>query len=451
MPVQVVEIGLVLYHPDWDKDMCYAIPGNVNSIDEDLITIDYFGEERKAKNDFYDLRVGDYVYAQGGFVVQKIDEKDAEEILDTWKELFFELKETDARLSKLYNDKPNLDKGFLKIIDRATYGKSISHEEALRLILSEDPDEQDVLFKSANFIRQKFLGNACCVHGIIESSNICKSQCAYCGISSSNTTLKRFRLNPEEILNVVEDAVKRFGFKGIVLQSGEDPSYSSDDILDLIKKIRENYPVFIFLSIGEREEELYRKAYDAGAKAVLFRFETSDSNLYSELHPHSSLKERISYLELFKDIGYLIATGSLIGLPGQNTESVIDDFIFAKELGCDMYSFGPFIPHPDTPLSDHNAPCVEYVLKALSVLRLIDPYGKILVTTALESLSPQARRRALLGGANSIMLNLTPKDYVELYDIYPHRATVDTSIEDQIEDALKLLKNIGRAPTDLGI
>jgi hydrogenase maturation factor len=58
--------------------MCYAIPGNVKSITEDLITIDYFGEERKARNDFYDLQIGDYVYAQGGFVVEKIDEKDAE-------------------------------------------------------------------------------------------------------------------------------------------------------------------------------------------------------------------------------------------------------------------------------------------------------------------------------------------------------------------------------------
>jgi len=431
--------------------MCYAIPGNVKRIAGNLITVDYFGEKRKARNDFYELKVGDYVYAQGGFVVEKIEENDAEEILDTWKELFFELKKTDAKLSKLYNDKSNLDKAFLKIIDRATYGKSISHDEALRLLLSKDPDEIEMLHKSANFIRQKFLDNSCCVHGIIEFSNKCVCQCEYCGINSENSTLKRFNLNTGEILEVIDDAVKRFGFKGIVLQSGEDPSYRSDKILDLIKKIRENYPVFIFLSVGERDDEFYRKAFDAGAKAVLFRFETSDSRLYSKLHPHSSLKERIRYLELFKDIGYIIATGSLIGLPGQKPEGVIDDFMFAKELGCDMYSFGPFIPHPDTPLHSHSAPGAEYVLKAISVLRLIDPHGKILVTTALESINQQARRQALMGGANSIMLNLTPKDYVGFYDIYPNRATVDVSVENQIADALQLLKSIGRAPTDLGI
>jgi len=431
--------------------MCYAIPGNVKSISGDLVTVDYFGEVRKARNDFYELQVGDYVYAQGGFVVQKIDEEDAKEILETWKELFFELKETDVKLSKLYNDNPNLDKGFLKIIDRATYGKTISHEEAMRLLSSEDQDEIDVLHKSANFIRQKFLGNACCVHGIIEFSNECNCQCAYCGINSDNKNLERFSLKKEDILDVVADAVNRFGFKGIVLQSGEDSSYSSEELLDLIREIIDRFPVFIFLSVGERDEQFYRDAFEAGARAVLFRFETSDSELYSKLHPHSSLKERIRYLELFKDIGYIIASGSLIGLPGQKMERVIDDFLFAKELGCDMYSFGPFIPHPDTPLSDHEAPDAEYVLKALSVLRLIDPYGKILVTTALETIGPQARRQALMSGANSIMTNLTPKDYVGLYDIYPDRASVNVTAEEQIEGALKLLKSIGRAPTDLGI
>ena len=68
----------------------------------------------------------------------------AEEILDTWEEMFFELKKTDARLSKIYNDKPNIDKGFLRIINKATYGKPISHQEALKLLLSEEPDEVDV-------------------------------------------------------------------------------------------------------------------------------------------------------------------------------------------------------------------------------------------------------------------------------------------------------------------
>ncbi len=433
------------------RKMCYAIPGNIKSISNNLITIEYFGEERIARNDFYDLRVGDYVYAQGGFVVQKIEVETAKEILDTWKELFVELKKTDARLSKIYFDKTSISKEILNIITKATYGNPISRVEALRLLLSEDLDELDVLHKSANFIRQKFLGNACCVHGIIEFSNNCLCQCAYCGINSSNINLTRYELSAKQIFNIVKEAVERFGFKGIVLQSGEDPSYSSKEILNLIKKIMETYPVFLFLSVGEREDSFYRQAFEAGARAVLFRFETSDDALYAKLHPHSTLKERIRYLKFLKSIGYLIATGGLIGLSGQRNETIIDDFLLAQELGCDMYSFGPFVPHPNTTLSCCNAPNVEYILKALSILRLIDPYGKILVTTALETLDPKAKRQALLCGANSIMLNLTPRNFAGLYDIYPHEARGNVSIENQVTDTQKLLKGIGRAPTDLGI
>jgi hypothetical protein len=40
------------------KNMSYVIPGNVKSIAEDLVTIDYFGEERNARNGFYDLPGG---------------------------------------------------------------------------------------------------------------------------------------------------------------------------------------------------------------------------------------------------------------------------------------------------------------------------------------------------------------------------------------------------------
>ncbi len=40
------------------KNMSYAIPGNVKSIAEDLVTKDYFGEERNARNGFYDLPSG---------------------------------------------------------------------------------------------------------------------------------------------------------------------------------------------------------------------------------------------------------------------------------------------------------------------------------------------------------------------------------------------------------
>jgi biotin synthase len=159
----------------------------------------------------------------------------------------------------------------------------------------------------------------------------------------------------------------------------------------------------------------------------------------------------MEHLKFLKDIGYLIATGSLAGLPGQTREDLIDDVLMARSFGAEMYSFGPFIPHPDTPLKDTPLIAMEEALKFIAVARLMAPDAKILVTTALETLGKDARRLGLLSGANSFMLNVTPVKYRRQYEIYKNRANVETEAREQVKEALKLLKDLGRAPTDLGL
>jgi len=117
-----------------------------------------------------------------------------------------------------------------------------------------------------------------------------------------------------------------------------------------------------------------------------------------------------------------------------------------------MYSFGPFLPHPETPLGDCKLPSKDAVLKTLALARIIDPEAaKILVTTAFETLDIDARKDGLLTGANSVMLNVTPVKYRIHYSIYPHKAHIEEPVDTQIKETVSLLKSLGRAPTDLGI
>ena len=91
-------------------------------------------------------------------------------------------------------------------------------------------------------------------------------------------------------------------------------------------------------------------------------------------------------------------------------------------------------------------------MKVLAVSRLVDPKNaKIVVTTGFETLDPEARRKGLLAGANSVMLNVTPVKFRQLYNIYPNRAHKDETIEEQIKATLDLLYSLGSAPTDLGV
>lgn len=424
--------------------MCYAIPGRVESVNDNIATVDYFGQRKKAINEIEGLSRGDYIYAQGGYVIEKIPRTEAEDILSTWKETFFELQELDVKISRLGHGN--------KTIDKAVEERTLSKDDLLYLLGLEDPKELNALFKAANFLRQKYHKNACCVHGIIEISNYCWRSCRYCGISSANTGLKRYRMSRQEIVDAACEAVNGLHFKALVLQSGEGAGYSAAELSGIIKEIKAKAAALIFISFGEMPREDLETLFHAGARGILLRFETSNPFIYEKLHPGCRLETRLRTLKDAAELGYLIITGGLIGLPGQSPEDTINDLYLTKELNADMFSFGPFIPHPGTPLAGSKAPAKEDILKMLALARFIDPRrANVVVTTALETLDKKARKEGLLAGANSVMLNLTPLKYRGLYSIYPHRAHETEEIGIQIEETLALLRSIGRAPSDIGI
>lgn len=430
--------------------MCYAIPGKIERIEQNTVVVDYFGEKRKALNELAQVNVGDYIYAQGGFVVSKISASEAESILSVWKETFFELQEVDLKLSRLSLSGNDADKKLLGILDKASQSRDLMRDELLYLLELKDKKGLTLLFKTANFLRHKHFKNSCCVHGIIEISNHCRQGCSYCGISYHNKGLSRYRMTKDEILKAAGEAVQVYGFKSLVLQSGEDPGYSVLELADIIKEIKERFPVLIFISFGEIGIDGLEKLYQAGARGLLMRFESSNPELYQDMHPGMNLESRLEHLRRAYDMGYLILTGGLIGLPGQTKEDILNDIFLAKELHAEMFSFGPFIPHPNTPFSQIKSAQPEEVFKILAVARIIDnSRAKILVTTALETLNRDAAKDGLSAGANSLMLNVTPMKYRPFYSIYPERAHQSEDISSQIESTISLLRSLGRAPTDL--
>lgn len=392
--------------------MCYAIPGRIIEIGERTATVDYFGERRHAYTDLVeDIKVGDFVYAQGGFLIRKITREEADEVLAIWKDIFFKLQEEDKRLAA-------------------------------------NPKN---LYERANAIRQDRQGNSCCVHGIIEFSNYCRSDCLYCGIRRGNDELVRYRMEIPEILKAVDDAVS-LGFQALVLQSGEDPYYDDDKLEQIIREIRKAHPVLIFVSVGERSPAAYERMYRAGARGALLRFETSNRDVFSKMKPDSDFDERIALIKNLREMGYLIVTGFLIGLPGQTNSDIMKDIKLTASLGAEMFSFGPFIPHPKTPMAGAKVPSLAKVLNTIADARIMNPDAKILVTTALETIwGLDGARQALLAGANSLMINVTPQGQRRLYDIYPERFGTEMDVQEHINVVIDLLRSIGRAPTDLSV
>jgi len=66
--------------------MCLLVPGKIIKIENNKAIIDYDVEKREAGILESVYNEGDYVLVQGGFIVQKVPEKEAVDALKLYKE-----------------------------------------------------------------------------------------------------------------------------------------------------------------------------------------------------------------------------------------------------------------------------------------------------------------------------------------------------------------------------
>lgn len=326
---------------------------------------------------------------------------------------------------------------FKIILEKARGEKDLTIKE-IEVLLSANKQETKALWQAADEIRKKYVGDDVHIRGLVEFSNFCSKDCAYCGLRRSNKQAHRYRMLPEDILETAKQ-IQKEGIGTIVLQSGEDAWYTAEIMVDLIRKIKEETNLAVTLSLGERPEEHYALWKKAGADRYLLKQETVCEKIFTSVHPDDYLEERISCLRSLKRLGYQVGSGFMIGLPGQNLADIARDILFLQEEEIEMAGIGPFIPHEQTPLKNLPAGDVDLTLKAVAVTRLVTKDTLLPSTTATETLAPgEGQKKSLQAGANVIMINMTPSLYRQDYQIYPGKVAI------KWDNVKKMIKEIGR-------
>lgn len=261
------------------------------------------------------------------------------------------------------------------------------------------------------------------VRGLIEFSNICRRNCAYCGLAAQNRALCRYRMTHEEILACAVNA-RDAGCDTIVLQSGEG-ACGATWLADIVDRIRRETGLPVTLSVGERPEADYRLWHEAGASRYLIKHETADAQLYAALHPGYNLGQRLDALRTLRQTGYEIGSGFMIGLPGQSLETIAKDIALCRDLRVDMCGAGPFIAQKDTALANAPSGDPALALRCLAVMRIAMPWANLPATTALATVDPQKGQiNGLRAGANVLMPGFTPASYAKNYTIYDNKNRV---------------------------
>ena len=307
-----------------------------------------------------------------------------------------------------------------KIVKDFLENQNLKKDEFVELIRAyKDPEAVEALKTRAVELRKKYYGDQVFTRGLIEFTNYCKNDCYYCGIRRSNQNAQRYRLTEEDILECCRQGYE-LGFRTFVLQGGEDGFFTDDRIVQIVRKIKEQYPdCALTLSIGEKSEESYRAYREAGADRYLLRHETADPRHYMRLHPlEMSGENRKSCLRILKKLGYQTGAGFMVGSPLQTVDDLVEDFLFLKELDPEMVGIGPFIAHKDTPFCNERSGTLDDTLFYLALLRLMLPNVLLPATTALGTIHPRGREMGVLSGANVVMPNLSPVSVRKKYMLY---------------------------------
>ncbi|MFZ5354340.1 MAG: [FeFe] hydrogenase H-cluster radical SAM maturase HydE [Bacillota bacterium] len=309
-----------------------------------------------------------------------------------------------------------------KLCDESIKGKLLNKEEILELLVC-DEQSAAMVFAAADRVRQQEMGDDVHLRGLIEFSNYCKRNCEYCGLRRGNKNIERYRLETDEIIDTAINAEK-LGYRSVVLQSGEDPYYTVEKICRVVEGIKAKTDLAVTLSCGEFSYDEYKLMKEAGADRYLIRFETSNKELYQKLHPDSVFEERLECLRNLRKLDYQVGSGFMVGLPGETHEIIADNLLLLKELDVDMAGIGPFIPNPDTGLAGESGGKLLDALKAVAIARLLLRNAHLPATTAMGSLDPKGREKALCAGANVVMPNVSPMRFRELYALYPNKICV---------------------------
>jgi biotin synthase len=332
---------------------------------------------------------------------------------------------------------------------------NFTKENIIELLEEKDPNRVQQLYDDAFKTKIDNVGNKVYLRGLVEITNICRKNCLYCGIRRDNPSNDRYEIDIEDVIPAARFAYEQ-GYGSMVIQGGERHDKKFRDkitsILKEVRKISSESPLGITLSLGEQPFDVYQEWFEAGAHRYLLRIESSTQELFEKIHPvdeSHSFQTRLTALEDLRRAGYQVGTGVMIGLPFQTLGHLADDLLFFKSFDIDMCGMGPYLEHSQTPLYQYKDLLIpkeerlELSLKMVAILRLMMPKINIAATTAMQSIDPAGREKAILAGANVIMPNLTLTEVRGDYSIYENKPGVGEDASITSSSLERMLQNAG--------
>jgi len=197
-------------------------------------------------------------------------------------------------------------------------------EDFAALISPAAAESLELLCARSQSLTQQRFGKVIRLFAPLYLSNECINNCAYCGFSRDNPIL-RVTLAIEEVQREAK-ALRKQGFRNLLLVAGEHPKFVSGDYLAAcVRALHEQWPS-LSLEIGPMETAEYRPIVAAGAEGLVVYQETYDRAVYEQMHtagPKRNFDWRLETAERAYTAGFRrLGIGALYGLADWRREAI---------------------------------------------------------------------------------------------------------------------------------
>jgi biotin synthase len=274
---------------------------------------------------------------------------------------------------------------YSRLAERALRDEPPSQQEALRLLDGEGIDLLPLLH--AAFVpRARHFGRKVMVHVLNNVQNgLCPEDCGYCSQSrDSSAAIRKYPMkSDEEILAGAEQAARAGATRYCMVLSGRGPTLERTRRLgELIREVKQRYPIEVCLSVGLLGDEHARVLAEAGLDRLNHNLNTSESH-YPEICSTHTYADRVNTLLAAKRHGIEACSGMILGM-GERSPDVVEVAFKLRELEVPSIPVNFLIPIPGNPVLSDGSLTPERGLRALAMMRLVNPRAEIRVAAGRE-------------------------------------------------------------------
>jgi biotin synthase len=272
-----------------------------------------------------------------------------------------------------------------QLASRALAGEAPSPEQARRILDGEETALLPLLH-AAYQPREKHFGRKVMVHVLNNVQNgLCPEDCGYCSQSKDSTAeIRKYPMKSRaEIVAEAGRAARAGASRYCMVLSGRGPTLKrTQELADVIREVKATYPIEVCLSVGLLGTEHAEILGEAGLDRLNHNLNTSESH-YAEICSTHSYADRIATLEAARASGIEPCSGLIVGM-GETSHDVVEVAFRLRELKVPSIPVNFLIPIDGNPVQDDGSLTPERCLRALCVMRLVNPSAEIRVAAGRE-------------------------------------------------------------------